>query len=356
MKKTIMTIGPTAVPDRVIRAMDVNLLNHRSEAYRQIHREVVTNMQKVFHTKNDIYTIVGSATASMEASIANCFSAGDEIVATSIGVFSEQFAKQAEAYGLKVKRVTQPPGEATDLDAIMAAITPNTKGVLIIHNESGSGVMNDLEAFGKELKDRDLLYIVDSVSAAGAVPTMMDEWGIDILLTGSQKAMMCPPGLSFLALSEKAHEAAKTSTLPKYYLSLDLYSKFSKKSETPNTAATYHLLAAREALRMITDEGIDAVYARHEFCHQRLKKGIEDLGLRLYPKDPKTLSRTVNAVYAKGKASEIIKRLAYKNVIVNSGLGDLAEDIIRVGTMGYVYEHDVDVFLAALEQVLAEMK
>jgi len=356
MKKEVsMMVGPTAVPERILNAMNKKSISHRSSDYMQIHQRVREGLKKIFNTKNEVFILTASGTGAMEAAIQNCFSFGDEVVIPVMGVFSEQFADMAEAYKLKVIRVPFPLGEAADVSIVMEHVTNNTKGVIVIHNESATGVTNDIESFGKALKETDILLITDSVSGAIGIQIDMDNWGIDVVLTGSQKALMVPSGLSFISLSEKAWKATEKSDIPNFYFDLKKSKKFQEVNQTPNTPAVYTLMAVDEALKMIFEEGLENVQERHTKNRDQIIKGIRDLGLEIFPKNEKYASKTLTAVYAPGKSKAIVKGLADKGVIINGGLASLTEDVFRIGTMGYVYEDDVNTFLVALKQVLEEI-
>lgn len=353
MKKEVsMMVGPTAIPDRVLNAMNRKSISHRSKEYCEVHERVRKGLKKIFNTKNEVYILTSSGTGAMEAALQNCFSFGDEVVVPVLGTFSEQFAAMAEVFQLKVKRVKFELGEAADVNKVMENVTLDTKAVIVVHNESSTGVTNDLEAFGKALKGKDTLLITDSVSGAAGIEIKMDEWGIDIVLTGSQKALMVPAGLSFISLSNKAWKAVENSNIPKFYFDLRKMAKFQDINQTPNTPGVYNIFAVDEALKMIFEEGLDNVYKRHIRNKEKIIKGVRELGYDIFPKDEKYASNTLTAVYAPGKAKEIVAGLANEGVTVNGGLPPIADDMFRVGTMGYVYEEDVDVFL----KVLAKLK
>lgn len=350
-KEIVMMVGPTAVPERVLKAMNRNSISHRSEEYCKIHERVVKGLQKLFGTENEVFILTSSGTGAMEAAIQNCFSPGDHVVIPVIGTFSEQFAKMAEAYQLKVTRVEFELGEAAQVDRVMEYVREDTKGIFVIHNESSTGVTNDLESFGKALEGRDALLITDSVSGAGGLEMKMDEWKIDIVLSGSQKALMVPAGLSFISLSQKAWKATESSKLPKYYFDLKKAREFQKINQTPNTPAVYNVFAVEEALNMIFEEGLENVYRRHIDNTNQIIEGVRNLGYDIFPKDDKYASKTLTAVYAPGKAKKIVKGLKEQGVIVNTGLFPIEEDVFRVGVMGYVYKDDVEGFLEALSRL-----
>lgn len=355
-KEVSMMVGPTAVPERILDSMSRKSISHRSPEYMEMHKRVRDGLKKIFNTQNEVYILTSSGTGAMEAVIQNCFSFGDEVIIPVLGVFSEQFASMAEAYRLNVVRVEFPLGETADVRTVLSHVTPNTKGVIVIHNESATGVTNDIESYGKALKDTDILLITDSVSGAVGIELQMDAWGVDVVLTGSQKALMVPAGLAFISLSDKAWKATENSNIPKFYFDLQKAKKFQEINQTPNTPGVYTIMAVDEALKMIFEEGLENVQKRHTDNRDKIIKGVRELGLDIFPKDEKYASKTLTAVYAKGKSKAIVKGLENRGVIINGGLASIAEDVFRVGTMGYVYEDDVDTFLSALKDVLGEIQ
>lgn len=350
-KEILMMVGPTAVPDRVLNAMNRKSISHRSKEYCEIHERVKEGLKKVFNTKNDVYILTSSGTGAMEAVIQNCFSFGDEVVVPVVGTFSEQFAAMADAFQLKVIRVNFELGEAADVNRVMSAITPNTKGLIVIHNESATGITNDLESYGKALDGSDILFITDSVSGAGGLEMKMDEWNIDVVVSSSQKALMVPAGTAFISLNDKAWKAVENSNIPKFYFDLRKAKKFHEINQTPNTPGVYNVFAIDEALKMIFEEGLENVYKRHVDNTNMIVEGIRKLGYDLFAKDEKFASKTLTAVYAPGKAKEIVRRLGEQGIVINGGLPPVADDVFRVGTMGFVFKKDVEAFLEALTKI-----
>lgn len=347
-----MMVGPTDVPKVVLEAMMRPSISHRSPEYRKIHENVKKGLQTVFGTKEDVYILTSSGSGAMETAITNLFSPGDEVIVPVMGVFSKQFADMCDIFGLDTKRIEVEPNDAVTPEAIAELLTPNTKGVFVIHNESSTGVRNDLKAIGEVLKDHPALYITDAVSGFGGMPLEMDAWGLDVCLTGSQKALMAPAGLAFIALSKKAWEAYEKSSMPKFYFDLGKFRDFSDKNETPNTPAVYNMFALEKALELVAEEGIEQIYARQEENTRLLHEGVRKLGLDIFPKNDEIASRTLTAVVAKGRAKEIVAALADRDVIVNGGLPPFDEDVFRVGTMGFITNDNVREFLRQLEQVL----
>ena len=357
MDKVIqMMVGPTAIPDRVLKALNRKAFSHRAPEYAEIQKRVTDNLKKVFNTDNEVLVMTSSGTGAMEAVIQNCFSPGDEVVVPVMGGFGEQYAHMAEIYGLNVKRVKFEWGETADVSKVISEVSSSAKGVFLTHNESTTGVFNDAEAFGKALKNTDKLLVVDSVSGFGGLEIKMDEWGIDVILTSSQKALMSPAGLAFVALSPKAWKATESSKFPKYYFDFKLASEFNKKHQTLATPAIYTLLAVDEALKMMNEEGLHNIYLRHKENTRILTEGIKEMGLKPFAKDEKFASPTLTAISLPGKAKYIVNELSKRNIMINGGLGALADDYFRVGVMGYVSKYDVLAFLDALKEILRDME
>lgn len=347
-----MMVGPTDVPERILQAMMRPSISHRSPAYHEVHKRVSQGLKKVFGTSQEVLILTSSGTGAMEAAITNLFSPGDEVVVAVMGVFSKQYADMCETFGLQVKRINIQAGEAATPMQIVNALTPDTKGVFIIHNESSTGIRNDLQSIGEAIKDHPALLISDAVSGFCGMPIKMDDWHIDVCLTGSQKALMVPAGLSFIALSDKAWRASLNATLPKYYFDLSKFKEFSKKYETPNTPAVYIMFAIEESLEMVFEEGLENIYQRQEKNTKMLHNGVRQLGLDIFPVNDEIASRTLTAVVAKGRAKEIVSALAKRNVIINGGLPPYDEDVFRVGTMGFITPENVSQFLKELSNVL----
>ena len=357
MKKNIMLMaGPTAIPEREIKAMDRQVPFHRSKEFEDIAKELNENLKKVFKTKEEVMVLTGSGTAAMEAAVQNCFSAGDEVIVAVLGVFSARMASMAEAYGLNVKRITKPNGEIVTVDEVMAQMTENTKGVFIVHNESATGVTCDIQAFGEALKDTGTLLVVDTVSGIGALEFAFDDWHVDVAFASSQKALMGAPGTAVICLSQKAWKAVETSTLPKFYLDLKLAKEFGEKGQHPWTPAIYSIIGLNESVKMIVEEGIDNVVKRNEKLSKMVVEGMAKLGIHQFAKDPSYATKSVNT-FAYDKSPQFVAKLAEEyGVQIYNGQADLYDTTFRVGTMGYVCETDIAAFLYAAEQVINELE
>lgn len=351
-KNIQLMCGPTTIPEVSIHAMNRQILFHRSREFEEITEQLNENLKKVFQTKQDVLTLTGSGTAAMEASVCNCFSEGDEVVVCVLGVFSDRMAKICEAYGLKVTRVTAKLGEALCVDEVMPYVTEHTKGVFLIHNESATGVTSDVKSFGEAFADTNTLLIVDSVSGLGSLPMYMDAWHVDVLFTGSQKALMGPPGLSLIALSEKAWNAVNHAKLPRFYLDLKVAREYARRNQHPWTPAVYSIIGLNESLKILTSDGMEAVYAHTKMLSDMVVNGLKELGISLFP-NPACASKSVNT-FAYGKSRAFVTALKDKfGISIYGGQDTLADSTFRVGTMGYVSETDVQAFLYAAKKVIA---
>ncbi len=353
--------GPTPLPDEVIDAMHRDMISHRGEEFHDLLRDVTTMLQRAFQTQRDVLIFPGAGTGGLEASLANVFSFGDTIISVSVGSFGDRYAEIAERFGLHVVRVASPWGETTDLDGLRNALAsnPNVKGVLVTHNETSTGVQNDVEAVARTIRDaanahgNSPLLLVDCISSLGAVDIPVDMWGIDVAITASQKAWMAPPGLTMLSVSKRAWEAHKQANLPRFYWDFTEAKKYLAKWETPYTPAVSLLYALQASLSMIMREGLPNVFARHERLRDHIRNATRRMGLGLFAPD-EIASRTVTAIkvpHARA-ATEILDAMRERGVIIAGGQDAYKEKLLRIGHMGFANDHDIDQVLAALEDVV----
>ena len=359
MKKyQLMAPGPTPVPSNVLLAMAQPIIHHRTPAYDALFREVRAGLKRLVQTAQDVLTPACTGTGAMEAAVANTLSAGDTVIVVNAGAFAQRWLAIARAYGLKVVELEAPHGDTVVPERLAAALTANaeTRAVLVQHSESSTGVLHDVRAYAEVTRASDAILIVDAVSSLGIAELPMDAWGIDVVVSASQKGLMLPPGLGLLALSEKAWAAAKRSTLPKFYLDLREEQKYAARNEARFTPAVSIMVGLREVLRMIDAEGLANVLRRHERLSRATRAGAEALGLELFPKT--TPSPALTAILApRGiDADRVVEAFAASHdITIDGGRGPTKGKIFRIGHMGYAAEFDVITALAALEQVLAEL-
>lgn len=359
-KAYLMVPGPTPVPERVQNAMHHPMINHRGPGYEAMFKDISVQLKGLFHTKNDVLTYPCSGTGAMEAAIVNFFSPGDKVLVVSIGVFGDRLGEIAAAYGLQVEKINIEWGQAAEPAVLAGRLADDKageiKGVLMTHNETSTGVTNDIAALAKAKGGHPALLIVDAVSALGAIPMRMDDWGVDVVITGSQKALMIPPGLGFMALNERAWAAYQKSTLPKYYWDAQKVKKSLEKGQNPYTPPVSLLFGLQESLKMITEEGEAAIAARHELLAQAVRAGVSAMGLKLFAA-PGAASSVVTAVWAPegvdGKALQKKMRDAF-GITMAGGQKTLEGKIFRIGHLGYAAPADVLVVLAMLEMALTE--
>jgi len=359
MKKyQLMAPGPTPVPSEVLLAMAQPILHHRTPQYEALFVEVRAGLKKLFQTSAEVVPLACSGTGAMEAAVVNTLSAGDTVAVIRAGKFGERWLEIAKAYGLDVVDLTAPFGHTVPAERVAETLTthPNVKAVLTQHSESSTGVLHDVRAYAAVTRDHDAILIVDAVSSLGIADLPVDAWGLDVVVAGSQKGLMLPPGIGFCALSEKAWKKTKTSTLPKYYFNLTEELKCVVRNEAHFTPAVSIVIGLREALRMLEAEGFANVFKRHDRLARATRAGAEALGLELFAKA--TPSPALTAIVApRGVDSEKIVA-AYSqshNITIAGGQGEMKGELFRLGHMGYAAEFDVIVALSALEQVLAEL-
>lgn len=360
-KKYLMTPGPTPVPAEVLLTQAAPMIHHRTPDFSAAFMEAIEGLKYVFQTeKSDVLVFASSGTGAMESSIANCFCAGDTVVVCRNGKFGDRMKQIAEVYGLNVIDLKYEWTEVVDPADVATALeeNPGVRGVIVTQSETSSGVLNDVKAIGAIVrKHPDTVLIVDSITGIGAVECKTDEWGLDVVMTGSQKGLMLPPGLAAITVSEKAWRAYERSTLPKFYFDWKKYKKNLEKQTTPFTPAVSLILGLNEALKMIRDEGIENVIARHARLAEATRKGCEALGLKLFA-PPEGRGSAVTPVWVPegvdGKAIVKIMKDKY-GVTIAGGQDEYAGKIFRVGHLGYFGEFDIITTLAALEMTLAEL-
>jgi aspartate aminotransferase-like enzyme len=340
------------------------MVNHRGPEFASVMTDVLQQLKPFFGTTREPLLLTGSGTGAQEAAIVNVLSPGDEVLAVTSGVFAERFAAIAEAFGAVVHRLQGEWGFPISPAAVRQSLkeNPDTKAVLVTHNETSTGVTNDLAAIAEVVRDtrrsHHPLLIVDGVSSIGALPFEYDAWDIDVAITGSQKAWMSPPGMAMVVLSEHAWEAHREARMPRYYWDFTKARKNGDKRTTPFTPAVGVIHALQEALRIMTEEGPEQIFARHRRVGRRVREGVYELGLELFA-DPSAASNTVTAVRVPPDidASRLIRDLRQRHhVVVGSGQDWLKGSIFRIGHMGWVHDEDVEHLLAGLRTALEDAR
>jgi aspartate aminotransferase-like enzyme len=351
--------GPTPLPAEIMAAQAAPMINHRGPEFSAIMKRVTPRLQYFFQTASPVLTYPASGTGGQESAIVNIFSPGEHVVSITIGNFGDRMAKIAEAYGLKVTRIEFPWGQAANPAVVAARLQelPPYRGVLLTHNETSTGVTNDVQELAAVVRrhNRDALIVVDAVSSLSSVPLDMDAWDLDVVFSGSQKGWMCPPGIMMIAASERAWEAHKTAKLPRFYFDWSLTRKqLETRWQHPTTPAVSVFYALDVALEMMLAEGRENIFARHAQAGEYVRGRAKAMGLQLLA-DHKNASNTVTALLnpegIDGKA--LPKRLREENqVIVAGGQGKLEGKIFRIGHLGYFTQQDLAQTMDAVEQQL----
>jgi aspartate aminotransferase-like enzyme len=359
MEDLLLIPGPTPVPSSVREASARPMVNHRSPAFARILQEVLEGMQWVYRTSAPVLPYASSGTGVLEAAVVNTLSPGDPVLALVCGAFGERFARIAEIYGAHVTRVEVEWGSAVPPELVEEQLRrrPDVRAVLVTHNETSTGIANDLEAIARARGDHPALLLVDAVSSLGAMPLEMDAWGLDVVVTASQKALMCPPGVGFVAANGRAWEAHRTARMPRFYWDFTLLRTSLEREvpETPFTPAISVFYALQEGLRLLREEGLEASFARHRRLGRAVRAGVEALGLRPVA-DPAHASSAVTAVWVpEGVSAQSLVDAMYERhrIVLAGGQGKLSGRIFRIGHLGYVRPEDVLRCMEALEDVLA---
>jgi aspartate aminotransferase-like enzyme len=351
--------GPTPVPDRVNRAMAAPMINHRGPEFKALLPELETGLRWAFQTKNDMLIFPASGTGGLESAVANLVSPGERIIVVTIGAFGDRFADLGEAFGAQVIRYAPPWGEAADpqdLDDILGK-EPDVATVLITHNETSTGVTNRLQALAEVVKRRQRLLVVDGVSSIGSIDLPVDDWGVDVAITASQKGWMLPPGVTMLSISKAAWQRQAKARAPRFYFDWERAQKLQAKGMTFTTPAMSILFGLRESLTMMREEGLSTIFQRHLRIAAAFRAAGGALGLRLLAADAQTASPTVTALYfpeaLSGEKSEpVFKTWRDLGLVVGEGQGKLAGKIFRIGHLGAVYDEDVAATVELLERGL----
>ena len=357
-KLTLMIPGPTPVPETVLLAMSRHPIGHRSADFQKIVKRTTEQLKWLHQTSGDVLVLAGSGTAAMEAGIINVLSKGDRVLCGDNGKFGERWVKLAKAYGLDVQVIKAEWGQPLDPEAFRAALEADTakaiRAVILTHSETSTGVINDLEAIAGHVKDHGTaLTIADCVTSLGACNVPMEAWGLDVVGSGSQKGYMMPPGLGFVAMSDRAWQAHERSDLPKFYFDLGKYRKSAKADSNPFTPAVNLYYALEAALEMMQKEGLEAIFARHARHRDAAQAGMVAMGLSLYAAEGHG-SPAITAVAPVGIDAEELRKAVKQrfDILLAGGQDHLKGKVFRIGHLGFVCDRDVLTAVAAIEATL----
>ncbi|TMF16377.1 MAG: alanine--glyoxylate aminotransferase family protein [Chloroflexi bacterium] len=353
--------GPTPLPARVVRAASQPMINHRGPEFAALLEDVVSGLRWALRTANDVLLFPASGTGGLEAAVVNVLSPGERALFCTMGSFGDRWANLADAYGVDVVRLAVEPGEAIDpedVDRILAE-HPAIQTVFVTHNETSTGVSNDLPALAAVIKGRGKLLCVDSVSGAGCLPLDTDALALDVVITGSQKGWMAPPGVTMVAVSAAGFERANTATLPRFYLDFARAKKYQDRNQTFTTPAVSVLYALQEGLAIIREEGLEQVWERHARAGTMIRVAVEAMGLKLLAA-PGHRSDTVTAVHSPTDSADSLKqflthlRTRY-GLVLAGGQDSLSGKIFRVGHLGMIDDSDVYSIVCTIEQGLVDL-
>lgn len=357
-QKTNLRIpGPTTLYPEVAKIMGRPAFNHRGPEFEKLITEVTKKLKTVFHTKNDVLILTASGTGGLEAAIVNTLSPGDKILAISIGTFGDRFSDIAKSYGARVIDAKFEYGTAADPVEVKRLLVqnPDTKAVLVTHNETSTGVANDLENIAKIVKTySDALLIVDAVSSVAAIALPSDKWNCDVVITASQKGFGTPPGIAMISMSEKAWQYYEKSKMPKFYFDLGRARQSLKKKQTPWTPATHQIAGLDVGLDLMLEETLPALIKRHDRAAKRIREEIKKMGLELFA-DESHASPVLTSVKS-DKSGEIVAAMRERGIELAGGYGPLRGKTFRIGHLGFFTDEEIDETLKSLKICLKKSK
>lgn len=356
-KRHLLAPGPTPVLPEALLAMARPILYHRGPEYEVLIGRIREGLKSLFQTKNEVLLFTSSGTGGMEGAVINTLSPGDRALVIRGGKFGERWGEICETYGVQARYIDVEWGQAVEPAAVAAALAADSSiiAVFATHSESSTGVLHDIEAIARIVEKTPAIMVVDAITSIGVVDLPMDAWGIDIVVGGSQKALMIPPGLALCGVSDKAWALVERSRLPKFYFNFTAERKSLKKNQNSFTPAVSLVVALEQSLAAIKAEGLTALFARHDRLAQATRAGVGALGLELFAKRP-TPALTAISAPPGIEAGAIVKRLRTNHgITIAGGQAQLKGKIFRLAHLGYADESDVVICLAALERTLTDL-
>lgn len=355
-KRYLMTPGPTPAPPQVLAALAAPVIHHRARDYRELFEELLGRLQEVFQTRTDVLVYTCSGTGGMESAIANLCSPGERVLVVSAGYFGERFGEIARAYGCDVLELRYGWGETPSADDLRARIDETAPSVVLMtQSETSTGVVCDVQALSAAAGDA--LVVCDAISSLGAVPLETDAWGVDVVVSGSQKALMTPPGLAVVSVSESAWQKSKAAGLPRYYFEWERVRTAQSKFDAAFTPAVSLVGGLNVALGLILEEGLEAAFERHLRLGRACREGIKAMGLELFsPDEDRSAVVTAVSVPEEIDSGELVATIRDRfGITLAPGQGPLKGRIFRIGHIGYYDIFDITTALAGIELALAEM-
>ena len=361
-KTFLMIPGPTPVPESVMMEIAKHPIGHRSSEFSSILKEVYENLKYVFQTKNDVFMFTSSGTGAMCAALENLVNEGDKVLCLSLGNFGNRWAKIAESRGAIVEKIEVEAGEVIDPEVLRKRLSEDfrkeIKIVTLTHSETSTGAANDIKTLCSIIREHGAISVVDGVTSVCAMPCKPDEWGVDVLVSGSQKGFMIPPGLAFLTANERAWKVYEQCKHPSFYFDWAAHKKAVEGDTTPFTPAVNLIVGLREALKMIKEEGIDNMNARHRRHAMALRKALRAINLELLVKDDNNASHSITSILPPDGISVPDIRNTMKkdfDIVVANGQNKLKDKIFRMGTLGFVCDRDLIAAVGALEATLVKL-
>lgn len=361
-KTFLMIPGPTPVPETVMTEIAKHPIGHRSSEFSAILENISKNLKYVFRTENDVFVYTSSGTGAMCAALENLVNEGDHVLSLVLGNFGNRWAKIAESRGAIVEKIEVEAGEVINPEILKERLSKDTnkeiKIVTLTHSETSTGAANDIKTLCSIIREHGALSVVDGVTSVCAMECRPDEWGIDVLISGSQKGFMIPPGLAFLTANERAWKVYEECKYPSFYFDWGAYRKSTRANSTPFTPAVNLYIGLNTALEMIKEEGIDNVNARHKRHSMALRSAIRALGLELMVKDDKNASHAITSIFPpEGISVPDIRKVLKEDfdIVVANGQNALKDKIFRMGTLGFVCDRDVISAVGALEATLTKL-
>ncbi len=358
-KYRLMSPGPTPIPPEVSAAGALPIIHHRTPEFGEVFTRVNENLKRVFMTDNDIFTYAASGTGAFEGAVQNLFSPGDRVLVVNNGNFGERWVKMGRAFGLEVIELAYDWGQKADNDEVAEALAtdPEIKAAICVLSETSTGTVNDIEGFARATEN--VLTVVDAVSGLGCCELRTDDWGVDVVVAGSQKALMTPPGLGFVSVSERAWRAHEESRMPRFYFDWTAAKKAYEKTppQTPWTPPVSLIMQLDIALRQIMDEGFENALARHVLLGRAARAGVKGMGLRLFGPD-EDMNTAVTAAWApEGVDGKQLVRVVFEEhgIQIANGQGQMSGKIFRIGHCGYFDAYDIISTIAAIELALESL-